>query len=201
MASAQLCETVTATSMAGLISARDTAAGADLVELRLDGVVAPDVAGALAGRGTPVIVTCRPQWEGGRFDGSEEERRALLQQALSLGAEFVDVEWRAGFRDVLVAQDPSRVVVSAHDFEGVPDDLISRAQAMRASRAGTIKIAVRTRRLTETLRLREIAAAGDAVVIGMGDAGIVTRLLAERFGSKWTYAGQAAPGQIPAARM
>jgi len=188
--------------MAGLISARDAAAGADLVELRLDGVTAPDVAGALARRRTPVIVTCRPQWEGGRFDGSEEERRTLLQQALSLGAEFVDVEWRASFRDALVAQDRSRIVVSSHDFEGVPDDLPSRAQAMRTSGAGTIKIAVRTRRLTETLRLREIAGAGDAVVIGMGEAGIVTRLLAERFGSKWTYAGQAvAPGQIPAARM
>jgi 3-dehydroquinate dehydratase/shikimate dehydrogenase len=36
----------------------------------------------------------------------------------------------------------------------------------------------------------------------MGDAGVPTRLLAARYGSRWTYAGQGvAPGQIPAARM
>ena len=57
-----------------------------------------DVAGALGGRRHPVIVTCRPTWEGGRFDGSEEERRGLLVQAARLGAEFVDVEWRADRR-------------------------------------------------------------------------------------------------------
>ena len=36
----------------------------------------------------------------------------------------------------------------------------------------------------------------------MGNAGVVTRLLASRFGSRWTYAGNGvAPGQVPAARM
>ena len=201
MASARLCETVTATTMAGLIAARDAAVHADLVELRLDGVARPDVAGALASRRRPVIVTCRARWEGGRFDGSEEERRAILQQALARGAEFVDIEWRAGF-DTLVAQAPSRVVLSSHDFEGVPADLDDRAAAMRAVGAGTIKIAVMTRRLADTLRLRGIGAGGNAVVIGMGDAGIVTRLLSARFGSTWTYGGNGvAPGQVPVSRM
>ena len=43
---------------------------------------------------------------------------------------------------------------------------------------------------------------GNAVVIAMGDAGFPSRVLAERFGSRWTYAGNAvAPGQVPASRM
>src|SRR4051794_26999267 len=108
MVSPRLCETVTAATMASLIAARDAAVDSDLVELRLDGVAAPDVAGALAGRTKPVIVTCRASWEGGRFDGSEEERRTILAQALSLGAEFVDIEWRAGFSE-LVDRAPARV--------------------------------------------------------------------------------------------
>ena len=96
-----LCETVTGSTLAELCVARDAAAGAggsgaDMVELRLDGVADLDVAGALAGRTTPVVVTCRPTWEGGRFDGAEEARRKVLADALALGAEFVDVEWRAG---------------------------------------------------------------------------------------------------------
>ena len=61
--------------MADLRRARDCVQDADLVELRLDGVTDVDVAGALAGRTRPVVVTCRPKWEGGRFDGPEETRR------------------------------------------------------------------------------------------------------------------------------
>jgi 3-dehydroquinate dehydratase/shikimate dehydrogenase len=201
MVSPRLCETVAATTTAGLIAARDAAVDGDLVELRLDGVAAPDVAGVLAGRTKPVIVTCRASWEGGRFDGSEEERRMILGQALSLGAEFVDIEWRAGFSE-LVERAPERVVLSSHDFAGMPDDLDTRVRAMRATGAGTIKIAVTALRLGDTLRLPPIGADGDAVVVGMGDAGIVTRLLPRRFHSKWTYGGNAvAPGQLPVSRM
>ena len=187
--------------MAELIAARDTAKRGDLVELRLDGVSDVDVAQALHGRPRPVIVTVRPTWEGGLFDGSEETRRALLLQALNEGAEYVDVEWRAGFADV-ITRDPRRIVISSHDFQSVPTDLAARATAMRQTGAGTIKIAIPATRLSDALPLLPIAAEGNAVIIAMGDAGIPTRLLASRFGSRWTYAGDAvAPGQIPAARM
>jgi 3-dehydroquinate dehydratase/shikimate dehydrogenase len=146
-------------------------------------------------------VTCRPAWEGGRFEASENERRVILAQALDRGAEYVDVEWRAGFTE-LIAQAPTRVIVSSHDFAGVPTDLESRVRAMRQTGAAVIKIAITATRLTDTLPLIEIGRAGSAVVIGMGAAGLPTRLLAARFGSQWTYAGNAvAPGQIPAHTM
>jgi 3-dehydroquinate dehydratase/shikimate dehydrogenase len=187
--------------MAEVRAARDAVTRADMVELRLDGVNDIDVPGALAGRTRPVIVTCRPTWEGGRFDGSEERRHSVLREALERGAEYVDVEWRAGFAD-LIARDPRRVVLSSHDFQRVPDDLMSRVATMRQTGVATVKIAVAAARLSDALALRPIAAHGDAVVVAMGDAGLPSRLLASRFGSRWTYAGDAiAPGQIPAARM
>ena len=120
-----LCETVTGPTMAALLAARDAADAGDMVELRLDGVADVDVARALAGRTRPAIVTCRPTWEGGLFAGSEDARRAILRQALEQGAEWVDVEWRAGFDD-LIARAPARVIVSSHDFSGVPADLEAR---------------------------------------------------------------------------
>jgi len=148
-----------------------------------------------------VVVTCRPEWEGGRFRGTEQERARVLAAALDGGAEFVDVEWRAGFMD-LIARAPERIVLSMHDFGGVPADLDARVRAMRATGAGTIKVAVATARLADTLALLPIGRAGNAVVIGMGDAGVPTRLLASRFGSRWTYAGDGvAPGQMPGLRM
>ena len=58
--------------MSELRARRDAARDADLIELRLDHVVDPDVDGALAGRRQPVVVTCRPTWEGGRFRGAKK---------------------------------------------------------------------------------------------------------------------------------
>ncbi len=208
MTTALLCETVTGHTMAELLAARDSATHGDMVELRLDGVRDLDVAGALQGRRVPAVVTCRPTWEGGRFDGSEEQRALVLARALELGAEFVDVEWRAVSRSNgadfagIVARDPARAVVSSHDFEGVPPDLDDRVRAMRGVGAGSIKVAVAVSRLTETLVLKRIADGGDAIVIGMGEAGVPSRLLATQYGSRWTYAGRAvAPGQLPAETM
>ena len=115
-----LCETVTGRRWPSCSPRATPATAADMVELRLDGVADLDVAGALPGRRRPVIVTCRPAWEGGRFDGSEEERQAVLPRRSTLGAEYVDVEWRAGFDD-LIARAPARASsLSSHDFDGVP---------------------------------------------------------------------------------
>jgi len=98
------------------------------------------VAGALAGRQRPVIVTCRPTWEGGAFKGSEESRRQILGDALALGAEYVDVEWRAHFEDLIAQDGGRRIVLSTHDYLGVPIDLTARVHAMRATGAEVIKI-------------------------------------------------------------
>ena len=49
------------------------------------------------------------------------------------------------------------------------------------------------RRLLEQVRPDE-----GSILIGMGRAGLATRVLAARFGSRWTYAGNGvAPGQVP----
>ena len=202
-----LCETATGDTMAQLLAARDAAGRADMVEVRLDGVKDLDVERALHGRRGAVIATCRPRWEGGRFDGDEEARGGLLRRAVDAGAEYVDIEWKAlrheqGLLDQLVRENRERVVISSHYFNGLPGDVCAEARAMRAFGAAVIKIAVTVPRLSDSLPLREVAKGGDAVVIGMGDAGVPSRLLATRFGSRWTYGGHAvAPGQLPVSRM
>jgi 3-dehydroquinate dehydratase/shikimate dehydrogenase len=198
-----LCVTVTAPTMAELRRRRDAVERADLVELRLDFVSDPSAAGALADRRRPVIVTCRPKWEGGHYGGTEEERRRLLTEALALGAEYVDVEWRAGFDDLIAGARGRRIVLSMHEFDGVPADLRARADAMKATGAEIVKIAARTRTLSDCVPLHELGSrereSGGLVVLGMGEHGIATRVLAGRFGSRWTYAGeQTDVGQLTA---
>ena len=60
MANSRVCVAVTGRTMSEIRRNRDAATGADIVEMRLDTVDRPDVAGALDGRRCPVIVTCRP---------------------------------------------------------------------------------------------------------------------------------------------
>lgn len=188
-----LCVTVTAATTAELRQRRDAVEEADLIELRLDTVGDPDVAGALAGRRRPVLLTCRPAWEGGHFKGSEEERKRLLADAITLGADYVDIEWRARFDDLVAQGGGRRIVLSTHDFDGVPIDLTARLHAMRSTGAEVVKIAATMRSLSDCLPLLELGrtdgGSGGLVLVGMGDYGIATRVLPGRFASAWTYAG------------
>jgi 3-dehydroquinate dehydratase/shikimate dehydrogenase len=221
-----LCDVITAPTMAEL-RARRTAvedagpaggAGADLIELRLDTVDRPDVAGALQGRRRPVLVTCRAVWEGGHFKGSEDERQRILREALEAGAEYVDIEWKArGVEQWLRPADRPRVVLSFHDFENMPADLSGVVREMRATGSGVVKVAARAKALRDLLALLDVgrahaAGGGDGsagapsgqrtVLIAMGMSGVASRILAAHFRSCWTYAGAAvAPGQIDASRL
>lgn len=198
MKPSKLCVTVTADTTAELRTRRDAVIDADMVELRLDTVKDPSAAAALAGRKKPVIVTCRAASQGGHFKGSEEERRAILDEALSLGAEYVDLEWRGGCADLIERTGGRRIVLSHHDFDRVPGDLHALAQAMLATGAEVVKLAVMPSRLSDCLALRDIGRGtrSPMALIAMGEAGLPSRVLASWMGSCWTYAGDgAAPGQ------
>ena len=207
MSTPLLCVTVTASSLDELRARRDQASAvADLVELRLDGVRDPDVAGALAGRTVPVIVTCRARREGGSFGGSEEERVSMLGRAAGLGAEYVDVEWDTRLDESLRARHGRGVVLSRHDFTGVPRDLHDRYRAMRATGAEVVKLAVTAHSLSDNLPLltlgRETGEDARTALVAMGAAGLPSRILAAHFHSCWSYAGDGvAPGQIPPCRL
>jgi 3-dehydroquinate dehydratase/shikimate dehydrogenase len=178
---------------------------ADLVELRLDALDTIDVREALSGRKRPAVVTCRPAWEGGRFRGSEEERRQILAEAVASDADYVDIECRAGFEDLVLARGGKGIVLSMHRFDRMPDDLAARVNAMAAFRPEVIKVAVRVDRLLDVLQLLDLQhrlPRQKLVVIGLGPKGTFTRILAAQFGSAWTYAGREEQlGQIPLAML
>src|SRR5688572_16060273 len=115
MAAPLIVDALATGSAEALRAARD-ASPADLVELRLDHLDRPDAEAALAGRRRPVVATCRAAWEGGRFEGSEEDRLAVLSRALELGADYVDLEWRAvAALNRWPVEVRRRIVLSHHD--------------------------------------------------------------------------------------
>src|SRR4029453_3972661 len=117
----------------------------------------------------------------------------MLNGALEMGAEYVDVEWRARFDDIISARKGRRIVLSSHDFDGVPADLAARLQVMRATGAEVVKVVAQARTLSDCVPLfnmgAQIGRRSGVVLIAMGEHGLATRVLADRFGSAWTYAG------------
>ncbi|MDQ6800134.1 MAG: type I 3-dehydroquinate dehydratase [Acidobacteriota bacterium] len=90
---------------------------------------------------------------------------------------------------------PDRTVLSFHDFEGMPgiDKILG---AMTALSCAHTKLAVTPHTLRENEALLAAIRPG-ITIIGMGDAGLYSRVLAPFFGSELFFAGSAAPGQIP----
>jgi 3-dehydroquinate dehydratase / shikimate dehydrogenase len=175
-----------------------------LHELRLDALALPEAALPLVvAHRDRVVVCCRSKRQGGGFDGDEGTRLSLLGHAARAGARFVDVE--ADVEDAAVTRiaDPAHVVLSWHDFDGVPADLEARAAAMSARGAAVVKIAVTVADAGELDALLAVrpGIGQDAVLVGMGAAGLVSRVRYRSFGSAWTYVGAAgttAPGQLDA---
>ena len=184
---------------------------ADLFEVRADFVRDLDLAALLAARTKPILFTCRPESEGGRFpDRDHEARRRLLSEAVALGFDLVDVEARSGFADVVASKAGRGLVVSWHDFEGTPDDLDAIHDRIAAQHPDVVKIAVTARSMRDLGRLLAFAArhAGGRgprlVALAMGPLGTASRILGGRYGAPFTFASpengrEAAPGQLPAA--
>ena len=184
--------------------------GADVVELRIDSLANVDDADLETLRGAidrPVILTCRSRDEGGAFPGpesAESERLALLARGASAGFDYIDVEIAALEKEF--PKGNAKLILSHHDFDGLPRDPSALVRKAVALGADVIKLAARVSSLDEAWTLanigNEVREAGkEFVPVAMGPAGVAVRILAARFGAAFTYAaarGGAAtgPGQL-----
>ena len=88
----------------------------------------------------------------------------------------MDVEWKADRRGLPPA-GATRIVLSHHDFSGMPGDLAERVCAMHAEQPATVKVAATATRLTDCLTLREAMSRSTShVAIAMGSAGQLSRV-------------------------
>ncbi|MEX0876662.1 MAG: type I 3-dehydroquinate dehydratase, partial [Phycisphaerales bacterium] len=168
----------------------------------------------------PCIVTCRPHWEGGEYHGDDDERVSLYE---ALGTSdhppaYIDVELATYTRSANIRQKinlgvnhpkqqravSTRLILSTHDFSGRPADLTRKLLAMQDEPAcSVIKIAYRARSIRDNLELFEILQnqTKPTIALGMGEFGVMSRILAPKFGGFLTFASlrdesTTAPGQI-----
>jgi 3-dehydroquinate dehydratase / shikimate dehydrogenase len=187
-------------------AAAAAAAGADLVEVRLDlcldaGARWDAAPALLEGLALPAVATLRHADEGGRWRGAESERRRCYEGLRATAydveaARFADPAW-AGFRPA------GDMVLSFHDFHGPGGDLPRRVRAMLAAGAAIAKVAVTAHDAHDLAAVRDVLAGsgGRVAAMAMGEAGLPSRLLAGVWGSAWTFArldgdgAGTAPGQ------
>jgi len=203
-----ICVPIVATTNArAKADMKKAAALADLVELRLDYLEeAPDVDLLLRDRPLPVIVTNRPVREGGLWEGDETARVSFLREAVSLGAEYVDIEHDAVGR--LRERLGTRVIISYHNWGETPDDLHAIARMLVGAGGDIIKIATLVKTACDNFRLCQLAATTGVptIVVGMGPRGAPSRIIAGKFGSFLTFGAlsrelASAPGQLTAAEL
>lgn len=189
---------------------------ADIVELRLDCIEGdPDLEiETLASKlSRPMILTFRPSEQGGYRNLGRSDRESFWRRDWRLpGASLFDIESDLVIESSFESSfDWSRVIVSHHDFGGVPEDLEQIYERLADTPARIVKIAVRANDITDCIRVFDLLKRArnekrELIAIAMGNAGVATRVLGPSRGAYLTYGSledesATAPGQVNARQL
>lgn len=202
-------------------AARCKQQGATLVEWRVDALgsqpeAAMRITALVARSPLPSIVTVRGREEGGLYAGTETERVELLCAVARAqpAPAYIDFELaqfqRSASRrqQIAAATQPAggpsapRLILSAHDFTGRPADLTRQVAAMaQLPECAVMKCAWQARSVRDNLEAFELLAARHkpTIALCMGEAGVMSRVLAPKFGAFLTFARAGGAGDADAA--
>jgi 3-dehydroquinate dehydratase-1 len=202
-----------------LAVARSSEPYADVIEIRLDRLVHPEVQPFVENLAKPLLFTNRSAWEGGSFKGTEAARIAMLLQAVQHDCALVDLELRTapGLRgevlDLLLEHRQTALIISWHDFSGTPssEELGEILLQQMESGAHIGKIVTTANDYKDVLRILNLQAAAaennfPLIAFCMGAIGTISRLATIKLGGYMTYGApvegkETAPGQIAVSVM
>ncbi|HTX74262.1 MAG TPA: type I 3-dehydroquinate dehydratase [Rectinemataceae bacterium] len=187
---------------------------ADIAELRAD-LLNPEemfhVRDFPASAGIPCILTVRRRVDGGGFSDGEGVRLVLIAKALAYArsdrrANFAYVDLEDDFHVPAVEEAcrifGTRIIRSCHCIDGFPENVGEIWKSVSENPEEIPKLAVMPRgagELAQFFTWAEGLGGGDRVLIGMGDFGVPSRILAARLGSTIAYASPLAAGMPVAA--
>lgn len=191
-----LCIPLVGPTYADLYAQKEAAISmASLFEIRIDLLEKIDLEELKKFRASltlPVIFTLRKKTEGGKWEGSEQQRVALLKKLALLQPTYLDVE--KGTKGTFKG---TTVLVSHHDFSQTPALLPSNVHKLATQASSTL----------DALRML-VHMRTHAPFLGMcmGEKGEITRILGPLFGAPWVYAAlhstqKTATGQLTAEEL
>ncbi|EHJ56234.1 3-dehydroquinate dehydratase [Streptococcus urinalis FB127-CNA-2] len=184
----------------------------DLIEWRADYLtkddilmVAPAIFEKFSGR--EVIFTIRTNKEGGNLEISDQDYVAILKDINTIyNPDYIDFEYfshKEAFQEML---DFPNLVLSYHNFEETPENLMESFSEMTKLAPRVVKIAVTPQSEQDVLDLMNYTRGFKALnpeqtyaTMSMGKLGKLSRLAGDVIGSSWTFAAlenTSAPGQI-----
>ena len=196
-------------------------AGAELLELRtdyLEGLSVEMVKNLIAfvksacDKQLPIIVTCRDQRQGGVIDYKQQLRIEVLVGALKAGAEFIDYEYdnfliaenQEAINHALSQNSQARLILSAHNFETkFPGISKLYRDILDVCPEAIPKLVYAANHINDCFEAFDLLGqtSGDKIVFCMGEAGLISRIIAKKLNSFVTFASidnqsATAPGQL-----
>ena len=188
----------------------------DAVEARIDHFTDPLDQGDLSLIRQPVIATCMPCWEGGKYVLGEKKRMSVLELSLEY-ASYVSIELdtEISLRDALIekAKDAGvKVILSHHDFTKTPDtqNMVETLLRQRDAGADIGKIAYMPNSIQDALNVisAQVSCGLEMPVIAhaMGEMGAFTRICGPMLGGYLAFAAcgegkKTAKGQYTLSQM
>jgi 3-dehydroquinate dehydratase / shikimate dehydrogenase len=197
----ELCLVVAEPTVAAAAAViRDFGALAQSFEIRADFLapLGPAVVAAIRRlTPAPLIFTVRKPEDGGKWVGTEKDRRRLYEAAMVSGYNFIDLE--TGSFPGLRGNNVTTIIRSHHDMHTVPADILALYEAAAADPDEIPKIAATLGSSADVLafllwtdKLRS-QGTRKKIITAMGERGTFSRVLGDRIGSMQTYAP--APGK------
>src|SRR5258708_23392632 len=145
-------------------------------------------------------MSCRRPRDGGLWEGTEEERLALLRQCIISKADYVEMELDVA--DQIRKFPPAKRVISYTNFHETPANIAEIYAVAQTKSPDVIKLVTLARTPEEAWPLVQILAnpALPTVVVGLGKPGLMLTILGKKIGAPWTYAAlergmESYPGQ------
>lgn len=182
--------------------------GGDYCELWCDQLKLNDAVQIVKASDLPLIINLKDESEQGTFDGSPAERvRYLRDLCVHEQVAYVDIK-----HDLLTPELSEQIIkpiiASYHDFSGTKPlpDLLDIVDKLSEVNPAVIKIATTINHEIDVinlfqLQIRTAAWRKRRIIIGMGEKGIATRVMAPLFEHAMTFASldsktSTAPGQL-----
>ena len=180
----------------------NAASQGDLIELCLDHFLKePDVGDILQGIPKPIVIACRRPQDGGKFEGTDEERMLLLRQAIVAGPEYIELDLDVAAKVPRFGK--TKRLISVTSLGGPPNDLESIFDEAAAVKADAIKFAWPTPTFEAAWPLIKLLSQKKSlpvVGLGIGRASLALALIGRMLEAPWSYAAlerglESVPGQ------
>jgi len=185
-----ICISISQSSRAlALVDMHNAARQCDLLEIRLDRFQKPPrIKELVDARPKPVIMTCRRPQDGGDWQGSEEDRQALLRQAMADGADFVEIE--LDIADQIPPHGKSKRVISYTNLKETPANIGELYKRALKKKPDVVKLTTVANTPEAAWPLLRIVAQTrvPTVIVGLGKPGVMLAILGRKVGAPWTYA-------------